>query len=86
MALLIGSKILESGVVVENCYCKVESLDNLDKQMMIINIIYKVDEKAESTFNPERKSIPYNINGENPFVQAYTHLKGLEDFKDAKDC
>lgn len=86
MALLITNKELENGVVVPNCYVKVESFNSFDKEMMIINISYKVDEKATAAFHVERKSIPYDINGENPFIQAYTHLKGLEDFKDAKDC
>lgn len=29
---------------------------------------------------------PYHIDGENPFVQAYEHLKTLPEFEDATDC
>jgi hypothetical protein len=28
----------------------------------------------------------YDMNGDNPFKQAYLYVKTLEAFKDAKDC
>lgn len=28
----------------------------------------------------------YNINVKNPFIQAYEHVKSLDEFKDAEDC
>jgi hypothetical protein len=31
-------------------------------------------------------SAPFNLNGDNPFKQAYLHLKTLPEFEDAVDC
>lgn len=84
MALTLD-KTTSTGVTVNNAYCKVESISNLDKSMMIINIEYKTSADAKP-FDTERKSVSYNIDGLNPIAQAYQYLKTLDEFSSAIDC
>lgn len=37
-------------------------------------------------FDVMSMQIPYDINGSNPFKQAYEYLKTLPEFADATDC
>lgn len=84
MALKLSKK-LNNGLVIENTYCKICSIYNLDKEQMVCNVSFSKD-KDSSPFYSENRAIHYTVEGENPFIQAYEHIKTLEDFKDSEDC
>lgn len=72
-------------LVAENAYHRVENIQLEGKNSMSFCLRSYV-----STTNPffaeELIKCTYDMNGENPFKQAYLYIKTLESFKDAKDC
>lgn len=84
MALKV-TKELDSGIVVEDAYCRVSSIGSLDKEIMIVVIQHSIDSTSKA-FTINSISIPYDIEGENPIAQAYEHLKTLPEYSDAVDC
>lgn len=42
--------------------------------------------KGQEIFRSESFSAPYDIDGPDPFKQAYEHLKTLPEFEIAEDC
>jgi hypothetical protein len=83
MALQLN-KTTKEGITVTDAYCKVGSISNLDKTVMIVNVNYSGD-KDSKPFTVERVSIAYDMTGDNPIKQAYDHLKTLPEFADAVD-
>lgn len=81
---IIKDTELENGIKVYGAYLRVENI-SLDKTDISFNIRKYVD-KNKSFFSEDYLTCPYNIEGENPFIQAYEYLKTLEEFKDAEDC
>ena len=75
---------LETGILVNGAYCRVENI-SLVKENMSFNLRKYVDNTLPF-FNEDYYTCNYDINGNNPFTQAYEYLKTLEDFKDAADC
>lgn len=75
---------LETGVCVNNAYCRIENI-TIDKHNMNFNI-RKYADKDKPFFDEQYLSCSYNIECENLFKQAYEYLKTLEEFKDAEDC
>lgn len=74
---------LENGIKVDGAYLRVENI-SLNKTDISFNIRKYVD-KNKSFFSEDYLTCLYNIEGENPFIQAYEYLKTLEEFKDAED-
>ena len=72
-------------LVAVNAYHRVENIQFKDKS----NISFYLRSYV-STDNPffseDFISCAYDINGENPFKQAYKYLKTLPEFSDAVDC
>lgn len=75
---------LENGIKVDGSYLRVE-FPSVTKDKLTFNL-RKYVEANKSFFSEETITCDYDINGENPFVQAYEYLKTLEEFKDAEDC
>lgn len=84
MALII-KKTMYNGIEVNDAYCKVASINNLDKKQMIVNVEYSAD-NTSTPFLIERKSVAFDISGTNPIEQSYNYLKTLDEFVDAIDC
>ena len=74
---------LESGILVNGAYCKVENI-TLSKTIINFNIRKYVDINLPF-FDETHYSVRYVIDGKNPFAQAYEYLKTLNEFKDAED-
>jgi hypothetical protein len=79
------SKTVETqfGITVDSCYLRVEQ-PSLTKDTMSFNIRTSVD-SIKPFFDESVINCAYDMAGENPFKQAYTHLKTLPEFADATD-
>ena len=75
---------LENGIKVDGAYLRVEN-PSLTKDSLTFSV-RKYVEAGKAFFVEEYFTTLYDINGENPFIQAYEYLKTLEEFKDAEDC
>ena len=73
-----------SGVVLNEAYCRAVDF-SVGKDQMSFNVQIFAD-KEKSPVEAERFTAPYDLNGENPYVQAYGHLKTLSKFAGAQDC
>lgn len=84
MALLVNTQF--RGLVINNAYVSV-SLPSLSasKTEMYFTVSYRVDVDNDP-FNSVLLSAPYDLNGENPFIQAYEYLKTLPEFEGYSDC
>lgn len=57
----------------------------LSKESIIFSVAFRAVEGSEP-FNYASYECRYDINGANPFDQAYLFLKGLPEFAGATDC
>lgn len=74
---------LENGIKVDGAYLRVESPSiTKDKIIFTVRKYVSIDKPF---FAEEVIECKYDIDGDNPFKQAYDYLKTLEDFKDSKD-
>jgi len=71
------------GVIVDGCYLRVEQ-PKLTKTALSFHLRTYVD-ITKPFFEETVFTCAYDIAGENPFKQAYTHLKTLPEFADATD-
>lgn len=74
-----------TGVQVTDAYNIVEDVSFPTKTNMYFNLCSKVD-AASDPFQKQAIVCAYDMNGENPFKQAYAHLKTLPEFANAQDC
>lgn len=75
---------LETGIKVEGSYLRVE-IPSLTKDTLSF-VVRKYADIDKPYFKETFYNTSYDINGTNPFEQAYEYLKTLEEFKDAEDC
>lgn len=76
---------LDSGIVVDDSYCRVENVSIRNKtSMAIVVAMYKSINK--SAFDRKNFVGQYDLNGSNILAQAYEHLKTLPEFANAEDC
>ena len=76
---------LENGLVANNAYIRVTNISITNKQHAVANLSFGVD---ETSMPFQHKTIPfaYDLQGDNAWVQAYTHIKTLPEYEDALDC
>jgi hypothetical protein len=72
-------------LVAVDAYHRVENVQIEGKTSMSFCLRSYVS-KDNPFFSEELIKCTYDINGDNPFKQAYLHIKTLEAFKDAEDC
>jgi hypothetical protein len=75
-----------SGITVEDAYVRVEALQLSGKTTIEFDAVSYVSDQHTVPFAKTRHTGPYDMNGGNPFEQAYTHLKSMPQFADAIDC
>lgn len=75
---------LENGIKVDGAYLRVE-FPSVTKDKLTFNL-RKYVSTDKPFFAEEVIECKYDIEGDNPFKQAYEYLKTLEEFKDAEDC
>lgn len=84
MALKI-SYTTHHGIVIPEAYVRVESIRFIGKsQIDFSGCIYY--DPLKSVLESRQMFCAYDIAGDNPIAQAYTHLKTLPEFADAVDC
>lgn len=83
MAIRINIE-LENGIKVDGAYLRVE-YPAITKDSISFNL-RKYVSIDKPFFNEGVLSAPYDINGENPFKQAYLYIKTLPEYADAEDC
>ncbi|TCN02944.1 hypothetical protein [Vibrio crassostreae] len=73
------------GFAVDNAYFRVDLVTIISKASLRFALRTYQNKEAEKFFDEEYFAIPYNIDGENPYKQAYDHLKTLDRFSAAVD-
>jgi hypothetical protein len=73
------------GLTVEDSYIRVEGMRILEKNKLQFQVRYSVDE-THPHFQDVEYSCMYEIDGKNPFKQAYEYLKTKQEFAGALDC
>jgi hypothetical protein len=68
-----------------DAYIVCESLRVVSKKELDLQLNY-YKEKGLLSFYSVYHVAPYNIDGPNPFQQAYEYLKTLPEFLDSADC
>ena len=72
------------GFDVPNAYHRVENV-KLKKTTMEFQVSVYSD-VTKTAFNHKSYACAYDMQGANPIVQAYVHLKTLPEFAGATDC
>jgi hypothetical protein len=73
------------GLTVENSYIRVEGMRIFEKNKLQFQVRYFVD-NTHPHFQDVTYSCMYEIDGQNPFKQAYEYLKTMPEFAGAIDC
>jgi hypothetical protein len=74
------------GFIATDAYHRVEHICLQNKNSIVFMLSSYKNNEESTSFNSERHSCDYDINGENPIKQAYLHLKSFPEFTDAVDC
>lgn len=86
LKVAIKNTELFKGIQVNDAIVRIEMLTLLSaKNSMEVVLQFRADEYSPP-FKGESFSAPYELEGENPFAQAYAHLKTLQEFAGATDC
>jgi hypothetical protein len=76
--------ITQSGVTINEAYCRAVDFSVAKNQMSFGIQVFANKEK--SPVEVDRVTALYDLNGKNPYAQAYDHLKTLPKFTGATDC
>lgn len=76
---------LESGIVVQDAYTRVESVKLQNKTSMSFEAASFVDATKTTAFRRNAYLAAYDLEGDNPIKQAYLFLKTLPEFQGAQD-
>lgn len=84
---LLQTTSLETGIIVENAYKRVEMVQIADKSKMLFTVKSYAGSPLEfQAFDTKSYQCEYDIDGKNPIKQAYVYLKTLPEFESAQDC
>jgi hypothetical protein len=73
------------GMTVNNAYIRVEKMSFSGKDQLEFRVRVYAD--ASKPFVEDKGiAAPYDLNGANPFAQAYAHLKTMPAYMGAADC
>lgn len=78
---------LITGFQAVDAYHRVEGLTMEAKDKIAFRVrMYKDGSNTYPAFDERGFVCAYDLDGANPLSQAYTHLKTLPEYADAKDC
>lgn len=86
MALQISTEF--QSIQVPSAYCMVGSIcfpANSKTEIAFI-LYYRADASVDVAFLEEHHTAPYDLEGADPYKQAYMYLKTLPEFGEAVDC
>jgi hypothetical protein len=73
------------GITINDAYIRVENITfDASKAMMFFVRTYA--KQNFPSLSEQQMILAYDMNGANPYVQAYEHLKTLPEFTGAVDC
>ncbi len=75
--------VTHKDIIVKDTYVKVRYISGT-KDEVDIRISFRASKNSPQLYE-ERYLMPLDLNGPNPFKQAYIHLKTLEKFSSAVD-
>lgn len=75
--------VLNNGLVAPQAYIRVEEI-NIYKGKMSFEV-KKYTDTSKPYFSTDSISCEYNLNGDNPYIQAYEHIKTIPEYQGAKD-
>ena len=78
--------ISPQGFEASSAYHRVSGVSLIAKNRISFSVQSFKDKSSTANFASEFHSCQYDLNGSNPIVQAYNHLKTLPEFVGAKDC
>ena len=73
------------GLVASDAYHRVEAVSFIGKEQISFYVRSYV-QQDKPFFSEQTVSAPYDMDGDNPFKQAYEHLKTMPEFAGAMDC
>lgn len=74
------------GIAVSEAYARVETATVLAGEPTVEVSVHYFSAPGAPSFTSSTHECPYALEGENPFKQAYEHLKTLPEFAGAIDC
>lgn len=75
-----------SGFDAVDAYHRVSDIRFDTKQVISFNVSSFKTSSEASSFSVSGYQCEYDLEGANPYTQAYTYLKTLDHFADATDC
>lgn len=78
--------VTPAGFVGNGAYCRVEDPVLTSKSTMSFVVRCYSRPEHSLSFNERLMSGPYDINGDNPFAQAYMIAKSVAPFDAAENC
>ena len=73
------------GIELPSAYIRVESVRLVTKSEISFSVCIYADQ-SKPMVECISAECAYDINGENPIAQAYSHIKTMHEFFDAVDC
>lgn len=71
-------------ITVPECYIKV-SMVEVNKNNGMANVSF-YDKPNGKLLHAKIYAVPHDLNGSNALIQAYNHLKTMDEFAGAVDC
>lgn len=69
-----------------NAYHRIENISVHGKTEIVCSVTSYKDKDQTVSFSAQRVVCPYEVTGENVFIQAYSHVKELSEFVGSVDC
>lgn len=77
---------LENGLSCDKAYIRVEDIHVISKKKMSFMLRFYTSINIDKSFEDRYFTCPFELDGENLYIQAYRHLKTLDEFLSAIDC
>lgn len=74
------------GFVAADAYHKVERITHVEKDSIDFHLNSYKSKGDSNYFGNRILRCAYDMDGVNPWKQAYAHVRTLDDFRDAADC
>lgn len=78
--------VTPQGFYAADAYHRIEAVRLTSKTQMQFNVYSHIDADTIPFFDEYLFDCDYDLNGDNPLVQAYTFVKTQPEFADAQDC
>lgn len=73
------------GFIAQDAYISIGHVESLNKTSMSFTVNYRKEKDAQP-FDAKTFSCAFDVEGQNPYAQAYNFMKTLTEFSGAQDC